>query len=121
MIENAPTDIFFIPARSDNVDGAEHLLAFMASPEQQGWLNDRLGTTPPSVGAAVSKDPLDKGGQRILERASGYSQFFDRNTPRAFSTPAMALFVDFMSGALSIDQALPQLEALREEVFGPLK
>lgn len=121
VIENAPTDIFLIPAASDNVGDAERLLAFMASPEQQGWLNGRLGTTPPSLGAAVSNDPLDKSGQRILERASGYSQFFDRNTPRAFSTPAMAVFVDFMSGEVTVDEVLPQLEALREDAFGPLE
>lgn len=117
VYENAPTDIFFIPADATNPEGAETLLAYMGEPDTQAWFNDRLGTTAPNTQASGQQDEIDAQGVAVLENADGFSQFFDRNTPRALSNPAMAVFVEFMSAELTVDQALEQLETLREAVF----
>lgn len=118
VYENAPTDIFFIPAGADNPEGAKTLLAYMGEPETQAWFNHRLGTTAPNINVTGYGDSIDEQGGEVLAGADGYSQFFDRNTPRALSNPAMEVFVDFMAGDVDMDRALSRLERLRATVFG---
>ncbi|MEE3169938.1 MAG: extracellular solute-binding protein [Pseudomonadota bacterium] len=118
VYENAPTDMFFIPAGADNPEGAETLLAYMGEPETQAWFNHRLGTTAPNLNVTGYQDSIDEQGGKVLAGADGYSQFFDRNTPRTLSNPAMEVFVDFMAGDMDVDRALSRLERLRATVFG---
>lgn len=117
VYENAPTDIFFVPSEATNVDAARQLLSFMARADTQSWFNERLGTTPPRLGAKASPDALSQSGLAVLQQADGFSQFFDRDTPRGLSSPAMVIFVDFMNGHLTIDEALLALEQARQAVF----
>lgn len=114
IAEQAPTDLLFVPSRARNVREAEIFLRFVARPEIQSWFNRRLGTISPNGQASAPEDRLVSEGQTILRRASGYSQFFDREMPRPVSTPAMDAFVHFLNGELSVDVMLATLTTIRE-------
>ncbi|WP_336368604.1 ABC transporter substrate-binding protein [Marinobacter sp. C2H3] len=111
--EDAPTDVFFIPARASHPAAAERFLRFLAEPDTQSWINQQLGTTPPRDGARRAQDELAHSDRQILTAADGFAQFFDRDASRAFSAAAMPVFVRFASGLYGIDEALEQLETIR--------
>jgi multiple sugar transport system substrate-binding protein len=112
IAEEAPTDLLFIPSRASNVKEAKLFLEFVARPDIQGWFNRQLGTIAPNRQAPEPDDRLVAAGNAILQRASGYSQFFDRQMARSISTPAMDTFVHFLNGELSVNAALITLTGI---------
>lgn len=112
IAEEAPTDLLFIPSRARNVAEAETFLRFVARPDIQGWLNRQLGTIAPNRQAPEPEGRLAAEGHRILQLASGYSQFFDRQMVRSISNPAMAVFVQFLNGELSVSAMLTTLQEI---------
>lgn len=114
IAEEAPTDLLFIPMRARNVREAETFLRFVARPDIQGWFNHQLGTIAPNRMAPKPRNRLVAEGQAILQRASGYSQFFDREMTRSVSTPAMDAFVHFLNGELSVTAMLATLTTIRK-------
>jgi multiple sugar transport system substrate-binding protein len=111
--ENAPTDVFIIPDNARNKRDAERFLAFLAEQSTQYWINQKLGTLPPALLTTGKVTPQDHMGQQILADAAGLAQFFDRDSNRAFSSAAMAIFVEFSSGQLTVNDALQKLEEAR--------
>jgi len=109
--ENAPTDVFIIPANARNPNNAASFIEFLAEPETQAWLNGRLGTTAPALNARQQQGQQE---QRILGEAAGFAQFFDRDSSRRFSTAAMPIFVEFTKGDLSLSDTLEKLETARQ-------
>ncbi|WP_168215656.1 ABC transporter substrate-binding protein [Marinobacter confluentis] len=114
LAEEAPTDLLFIPSRARNVTEAEAFLRFVARPDIQGWFNRRMGTIAPNRQSPDPEDRLVAEGQTILKRASGYSQFFDREMVRSVSSPAMDAFVDFLERELSVEALLATLATIRQ-------
>jgi multiple sugar transport system substrate-binding protein len=116
IAEEAPTDLLFIPSRARNVREAETFLRFVARPEIQSWFNGKLGTIAPNRQSPGPEGRLAAEGQTILKRASGYSQFFDREMPRSVSTPAMDAFVHFLNGEHTVKVMLTTLTAISERL-----
>lgn len=114
IAEEAPTDLLFIPSRARNIPEAETFLRFVARPEIQGWFNRELGTIAPNRLVPVSEERLASEGRAILQRASGFSQFFDRELARSVSAPAMDAFVHFLNGELSVSAMLTTLTTILE-------
>lgn len=114
IAEQAPMDLLFIPSRARHVREAKIFLRFVARPDIQSWFNRRLGTIAPNQQAPPPEGRLVSEGQSILRRASGYSQFFDRQMARSISTPAMNAFVRFLNGELSVVETLTTLTGIRD-------
>ena len=116
-VENAPTDVFFMPSSARHEDEAKAFLAFVASAETQHWLNTELGTIAPNLQTPEPQQRLIREGSRILRNADGVSQFFDRQTPRSFSNPAMDALVRFMERELTSQELVLELEQLRQQTL----
>jgi multiple sugar transport system substrate-binding protein len=114
IAEEAPTDLLFIPNHARNPDAAKRFLQFVARPDIQSWFNRRLGTIAPSRQVPAPENRLVAEGQAILQRATGYSQFFDRETPRSVSGPAMDALVHFLNGDVSVDDIVATLTTIRQ-------
>lgn len=114
IAEEAPTDLLFIPSGARNLQEAKLFLRFVARADIQSWFNHRLGTIAPNRRAPAPENRLVAQGQSILQRATGYSQFFDREMARSVSTPAMNTFVEFMDGELDISTTLSRLTEIRQ-------
>lgn len=114
--EEAPTDIFVIPAQSENKENARQFLAFMARADIQEEMNGRLKTIPTNKFAAISSDRFIAEGSDLLQSADGVAQFFDRDTPKPMADRATVLFSKFMETG-DIDQTLIALENARHHAY----
>lgn len=114
--EEAPTDIFLIPARSKHKENASKFLAFMARADIQEEMSRRLKTIPTNKYAAISNDRFIAQGSDLLQTADGVAQFFDRDTPKPMADTATVLFTDFMETG-DVDTTLVALEAARRKFY----
>lgn len=114
--EDAPTDIFIIPARSNNKEAARKFLAFMARADIQEEMNTRLKTIPTNRFSAIASDPFIEEGSKLLQAADSVAQFFDRDTPKGMADKATVVFTDFMETG-DIDATLAELEAARRQFY----
>ncbi len=117
LIEDAPLDVLVIPRAARQKAAAREFLRYLARPELQAELNQAMGLIPPHRGAAVGSDPLAQAGARLLARAAGSMQFFDRDAPAAFSAPALEWLARFEREPANLEPVLRGLEALRMQVW----
>lgn len=110
--EEAPTDVFFARANSDNIKHAKVFLEFVARVDVQTLYN-QISTGFPAINDA-SYEPtyFNSSGYKLLQEAKSFSQFFDRQTPEEFSAPAMAYLADFLLDP-NIQKTVENLEILR--------
>ncbi|MBB6478764.1 ABC transporter substrate-binding protein [Spirochaeta isovalerica] len=118
--EDAPTDGYFIPAKSKNPEGAKALLAFFGSKESQEYTArtlDRLNTNS-DVDISIFKESQQKGIKMINE-ADFVAQFYDRDTTPEMADAGMNGFMEFWENHSSsdIDKILENLERVRQEAF----
>ena len=96
--ETAPTDVFFIPERSENKKYAEIFLAYLLKPQVQSHLAKYLYTSPANKNSQVDNfGKLAMSGHEVLISAEGWSPFFDRGTKPAFEKEAVKVFIDFFA------------------------
>ncbi|MDI9245323.1 ABC transporter substrate-binding protein [Marinobacter sp. CHS3-4] len=117
--ENAPTDVFMIPKSTPKVEEAKAFLRFIARADVQSSLNEGLGYLPPNKDGRVGDDRFIQEGARLLRRAEGVAQFFDRDTLPAFDKLATPLMAEFITTG-DVEEMTKKLEHARIEVFGPL-
>ncbi|RQW05925.1 MAG: carbohydrate ABC transporter substrate-binding protein [Calditrichaeota bacterium] len=118
--EDAPTDGYFIPAKSQNPENAKALLAFFGSKESQEYTArtlDRLNTNG-DVDISIFKESQQKGIKMINE-ADFVAQFYDRDTTPEMADAGMNGFMEFWENHSSsdIDRILENLERVRQEAF----
>lgn len=113
IYEEAPLDIFMIPAYAQGNPAAEKFLLAVADAEFQSDLNSRLGMISPNTRSQSSDDYFIRKGAETLDRAQGLSQFFDRDTSDAMAQAATRIFSEFMASR-DIEQTLSKLERARQ-------
>jgi multiple sugar transport system substrate-binding protein len=116
VVEEAPTDMFIIPAKSKNKAAAKRFLQFISQAHIQKKLNQTINFLPTNQAAEVGNDYFLRQGKKLLKQASSHSQYFDRNTPKAFSDIALRAFSQFIEDG-DISKVLDKLETSRQEIF----
>lgn len=114
--EEAPTDILFIRKNSKNKQAAIKFLKFISSPEILYKFNHSAGFISTNVYSKKSDDYYINEGMKTLRNASGFSQYFDRDTPEKMGYGGFKIFSDFMKDA-NIDRAINSLEKLRKNSY----
>ena len=114
IYEEAPLDLFMIPAYAEGHPAAKKFLLAVADAEFQSDLNSRLGMISPNTHSETSDDYFIRKGAQALNRAQGLSQFFDRDTSDAMAQAATRIFSEFMASR-DIEQTLTKLERARQE------
>ncbi len=117
--ENAPTDVFMIPKSTKKVAEAKAFIRYMARADVQSFLNEGLGYIPPNINAVVGDARFIKEGEKVLRRAAGLAQYFDRDTHPDFDKLATPLLAKYISTG-NIDELTSDLENARKKVFGPI-
>ncbi len=113
LVENAPLDVLVLPAGSRRPQAAAAFLRHAARPAMLESLNNGMGLLPPLQQPALPPDELTQAAARVLAHTDESLQFFDRDSPTAFSGPALALFQEFASRP---GQALAPLQARLEQL-----
>lgn len=116
IVEEAPTDMFIIPSGSNNKGAAKRFLYFLSQTEAQEKLSKAISFIPTNQSAKIESDYLLQEGQKILQNAAAYSQYFDRDAPENFSEEALKAFAQFIDHG-EIPKVLERLENIRLKVF----
>jgi multiple sugar transport system substrate-binding protein len=111
--EEGPIDVFFIRSSSTNKQDAKKFLAYLSRADIQTSYNSYAGGFPPNKEGTTSDNYFNQAGLKLLQNATGLSQFFDRDTNDHFSAPAMKIFTEFMLKA-DIPSTVQKLEKLRQ-------
>ena len=118
--EDAPTDGYFIPAKSAHPEEAKALLAHFGSKEAQDYTAVKMGrlNTNGDVDTSVFSESQQKGIKMISE-ADFVAQFYDRDTTPEMANAGMDGFMEFWENHSSsdIDEILERLEKVRMEAF----
>ncbi|MEE1674413.1 extracellular solute-binding protein [Agarivorans aestuarii] len=115
--EEAPVDVIVAHPQAQSNIAAFWFLDFLSKDDVLNELNQQLGKINPLPNSKTSEDRFIQAGTQLLNSASGVSQFFDRDSPKQFASPAMDIMVEFLEQRMSIEEAMAQLEALRLKVF----
>ncbi|WP_199154544.1 ABC transporter substrate-binding protein [Chromobacterium sp. ASV23] len=118
--EEAPADVLVMTAKAAHRQEAEQFLRFFATPAVQAALASATGVLPARQDAPVANAPFLRQGRTLLNHASGFSQFFDRDSHAQFAARAMPILREFAYGQLSATEAQRKLEAERNRDYGPL-
>jgi multiple sugar transport system substrate-binding protein len=110
--EEAPTDVFFARANSNNLEHAKIFMQFAARADVQTLYNQISTGFPANNNASFEPTYFNRSGRAVLQEAKSFSQFFDRQTPEEFSAPAMAYLADFMLQP-NVQKTVENLETLR--------
>ncbi len=116
LYEEAPMDVFMIARDTKNLKAAERFIKFMARADIQAQHNKELGYLPVNKSAPVGQDPFTQAGNRLLNRADGMTQYFDRDTLPEFAEKAVPLFAEFINSG-NLQKITEDLEQTRLEVF----
>jgi multiple sugar transport system substrate-binding protein/raffinose/stachyose/melibiose transport system substrate-binding protein len=118
--EDAPTDGYFIPAKSKNPEGGKALLAWFGSEETQNYTAKELGrlNTNGKVDTSVFNASQQKGIKMISE-TDFVAQFYDRDTTPEMADVGMNAFMEMWNNhtPADIDRICNDLEAKRAELF----
>jgi multiple sugar transport system substrate-binding protein len=114
--EEAPTDVFLIPNKAQNIQGAERFLRFIARADVQSSLCEGLGYIPANNSATIGEDLITRAGHQLLVKANDLSQFFDRDTLPAFDKIATPLLAEFLNTG-DVLRVTENLEQARLKVF----
>lgn len=115
--EEAPIDVIVAHPQAKTNIAAFWFLDFLSKGDALVELNQQLGKINPLSSSKGSEDRFIQAGTQLLNKASGVSQFFDRDSPKQFALPAMDIMVEFLEKRITIAEAMAQLEALRLKVF----
>ncbi|MFE8069684.1 ABC transporter substrate-binding protein [Marinobacteraceae bacterium S3BR75-40.1] len=112
--EEAPTDVFALPRRSQDNPQARAFLAFIGSAGPQTLLNNHIGKISTNLNAQVGDDYFIREGTKLLEQADGLTQFFDRDAPKVIADEALEAFSAFMAHG-DVERTIQRLEEARQE------
>lgn len=117
--EDAPLDLFLLPSQAQqHTAEAKQLLVFLARPEVQQQLNQKLGTFSPHTAVQQELSALQQASKHVLTGAAGFAQYFDRDIPPEFDRAASPIIARF-ANTPDIEATLQLLEQLRQRYYAP--
>ncbi len=118
--EDAPTDGYFIPKKTQNPEGGKALLAYYGSAEAQNYMAKELGrlTTNGNVDKSIYNESQQKGID-MINSADYVAQFYDRDTTPEMADEGMNAMMEFWSNHSeeNIDKICQRLEEVRKSNF----
>lgn len=116
--EDAPTDGYFMAAKSQHVKAGKRLIAFFGSVEAQKYTADQLGRLATNGDVDLSiYGAVQQKGIKMIQGADFVAQFYDRDTTPEMADKGMNGFMEFWDNPQRIDDILGRLEAARKEIF----
>jgi multiple sugar transport system substrate-binding protein len=115
--EEAPMNSIHMPAGAANVAAARRFLVFMMRPDVQSLYTAPMKVLPANRSAAPAESRLLGEGRTLLEGASGFSQFIDRDTNEELAGIAMSGFQEFMLAPDRLDAILDRIEQARLRIY----
>lgn len=117
VYEDVPLDVAVLNETSAKKEAAQRFLIYLAQAETQTILSNYVGKISANKLSKSRALYFTEQGKHQIERAAGFAQFFDRDTPKAFSDKALLLFQEFLANPKQIDQILEKFEAARKSTF----
>ena len=116
--EDAPTDGYFMAAKSQHVQAGKRLIAYFGSVEAQKYTADQLGRLATNGAVDLSiYGPVQQKGIKMIQGADFVAQFYDRDTTPEMADKGMNGFMEFWDNPQRIDDILGRLEEARKEIF----
>lgn len=116
VYEEAPLDLFMVPAYSNKKAIARRFLLTLARTGFQERFNENQGMISPNTESSPSSDYFIRTGAEVLNSADGHSQYFDRDTNAGMAGAATAIFSRFIDNP-NVDRTLAALESARQTHF----
>lgn len=117
IYEDVPLDVAVLNASSNKKEAAQRFILYLAQANTQKTLSNYVGKISANRYAQTKSLYFIEQGKQQLNRAEGFAQFFDRDTPKAFSDKALILFQEFIHAPDQIDEILEKFEAARKSTF----
>lgn len=116
--EDAPTDGFFVSAKSQHVDAAKKLIAFFGSVQAQEFNANQLGRLATNGDVDLSiYGPVQQKGIKMIQSSDFVAQFYDRDTTPEMADKGMNGFMEFWDNPNNIGDILSRLEKARQDIF----
>ncbi len=116
--EDAPTDGFFVSAKSQHVDAAKKLIAFFGSVQAQEFNANHLGRLAANGDVDLSiYGPVQQKGIKMIQSSDFVAQFYDRDTTPEMADKGMNGFMEFWDNPNNIGDILSRLEKARQDIF----
>jgi multiple sugar transport system substrate-binding protein len=114
--EEAPLDVLIVPTKSAHKELTKLFIQFAAQSDNQQIFNKSLGVLSPHKGAQQNNSRLVQEAYDTISNAQGITQFFDRDSKKAYADEAMPIIDAFMLN-LDIIGTQKALEKVRLELF----
>ena len=115
--EEAPTNSLHIPSLARNKKEALRFLAYVMRVDVQEKLDRALLLLPVNRNAQPADDRFLQAGQKLLQKADGLTQYFDRDADEDLALTAMKGFQEFMINPDRLDAILANIEAARQRAY----
>ena len=114
--EEAPTDLFFLPAHASDNTMARRFRKLLRSSDTQEKINNATGMLSPHRDARTAERLFVAESRALVEDAQELTQFLDRDAPEHFATPLLQELRRFMQNP-EIEATQQRLEAIRQSAF----
>jgi len=114
--EEAPTDVFFLPAHASNNESARRFLDTLRQPGTQTRINTASGMLSPHRDAETRERLYVAESRALIRQSSELTQFLDRDAPEELATPALEILRDFMQDP-HVAETQRRLEDVRRSAF----
>lgn len=115
-VEEAPTDLFFLPAHASDSDMARRFLAKLGDPETQKQINSAAGMLSPHRRARTVERLFVAESRALVQQSEELTQFLDRDAPERFATPLLQELRHFMQKP-DVTETQRRLERIRQSAF----
>lgn len=120
--EEACSSGFMMSKNAPHPEVAKIFLKFMASEKSQRLICEKAGRIAPNVNVPLEiYSPIVKQAVRMVRRAEGVAQFYDRDTSPPIADKGMDAFMEFMRYPARYKQILKTLQEEVEKVWEKLE
>lgn len=116
--EDAPIDMFAMPAKAKHKKNAELFLKFMARPKVQAKFAAAIGELPVLTGAAVAPQKLLKEQAKMLASVPHFAQFYDRDNEPEMAKFGMQQFQKLLYEPKHVNAVIHAMAAKEHQVYG---
>lgn len=117
--EDAPIDMFAMPAHAPDPANAKLFMKFMAQPAEQAKFAAAIGELPVVKDAPIAPDPLLQQQAKMLAGVAHFSQFYDRDNDPEMASFGMQQFQRLLYYPKSVDAVAKALAAEELKIYGP--
>lgn len=119
--EVAPTDILMVSHQTKHLKASMTFLNYVAQPDTQSRLNENLlQISPNALSDSESQSHFVRKGRVVIADADGFTQYFDRDAPKAISEAYIRIWKDFIDNP-DINLAIAKMQQHRRQLVATAK